>query len=113
MFVGQGFGGLEFDHELVVQQQVGVEFADDGAVFVEDLDGVLLLHVQPELAEAVGQGVLIDLLQVPVAVIDVDGIRCLADQVAEFVDGFHFFVLFVMAAKERNEIVHNRKAGIW
>ena len=44
-FVGQGFHGLQFGNQDALHQQVGQVVADERAIFVIDLDRVLLLCV--------------------------------------------------------------------
>jgi hypothetical protein len=50
---------------------------------------MLLAHVQAELAQAVGEGIFIDLFEMAVAVIDMDGVGGLTQDVAKLVDGPH------------------------
>src|ERR1039458_5628859 len=54
------------------------------AVLVIDFEGILLLHVQAQLPEPMGQRVLIDLFQVAVLVVAVNREPRLPDHVAQF-----------------------------
>ena len=93
VFVDQGFRGLQFHYQFALHQQVGQVVADERAIFVIDLDRMLLFDVEPRLAQPVRQGVFIHLLQVPVPVIDVDGIGNLPDLIAQCLDVFHLPVI--------------------
>ena len=67
MFVGKATAGFEFHDQLPFDKQIGLVLADDRAVFVAYGQGRLLLHHQADFLQSMGQGVLIDFLQVPVA----------------------------------------------
>ena len=53
VFVGESADGFEFNDELVVDHEVGEEVSEQATVFVEDLDGVLLIDFESLFAEAV------------------------------------------------------------
>jgi hypothetical protein len=86
---GDGPRGLEFDDQAVLHEVVGIVFSDHRSILVEDSNGMLLLHMEAGLFQAMDEGVLIDLLQVSVTMIDVDVIGSLADLVANGFDVDH------------------------
>jgi len=55
VFVGEIFGCLELDEQTVLNNQVGEVFADDRAILVMNLDGLLLLDGKTREAETVNQ----------------------------------------------------------
>ena len=89
MFIGQRARRLKLDNQAILDEQIGVVITNDGAVLVIDLERVLLLHVQAEFAQPMGQGVLIHLLQVAMPVVDVNGVSGFTHDVAEFINGLH------------------------
>ena len=64
MHVAQRGDDLEFDDDLVLDQQVGGKFANDNVV-VKDDDPPLLDGAEPALSHFVGEGVLVDLFNEP------------------------------------------------
>ena len=54
VFVNYLTDSFEFDDEPAVHKEVGIVFAQQGAVFIIDLERVLLLDGQAELAETMG-----------------------------------------------------------
>jgi hypothetical protein len=72
--VRQGFDRFQIYDEFTLHQQVGKVIANERAILIIDLDGVLLFDCQTRLAEPVGQGVLIDFFQVTVPMVHVDGV---------------------------------------
>jgi len=80
---------FELDDKAVIHDEVGEVFAQQGTVFVINVERVLLLDFEPKLTQTMRQGVFIDLLQVAVAMIEVNVVRGLADGIAKLVDGLH------------------------
>ena len=64
MHIAQRADDLEFDDDLVLDQQVGGKFANDNVV-VKDDDSPLLDGAEPALSHFVGEGVLVDLFNEP------------------------------------------------
>jgi len=60
--VVQALGGFEFDDDFTVDNQVGKVVAYHHAV-IQDMNGLLLLNLQPRFAQIMGQSILIDLSQ--------------------------------------------------
>jgi hypothetical protein len=54
LFVNYLTDSFEFNDEPPVHKEIGIVFAQQRAVFIIDLERVLLLDVQPELAETMG-----------------------------------------------------------
>src|SRR5690606_27662631 len=97
VFLGHGLGGLEFHNQFSLDEKIGEVFTEYGAVFVVNVQGVLLPDLQALFAKPVGQSVFIHLFRVPVPMVFVQGKRGFPDDVAELIDGgvgFHFFVFF-------------------
>ena len=72
MFGSQGFGCFQLNDQITLHQQIDEVVTDDGAVLVIDFDRMLLFHHQPCLRQSVRQSILVNLLQVPVGMIDMD-----------------------------------------
>ena len=81
--------GLELDNEAVLHKEVCEVFANEGAVFVIDVEWVLLQDFEAVLAQAVGKGVFIDLFQVAMAAIEMDVVGGLPDGITELVHRLH------------------------
>src|SRR5262249_31652743 len=81
--VVQGFARLQLHDQATLHEQVGEILAEHGAVLIVDQQLVLRLDVQPSLAQAVSQPVLVHLLKVPVPQIPVQREARLTDQVAQ------------------------------
>jgi hypothetical protein len=64
MHVAQRADHLEFDDDLVLDQEVSGKFANDHVV-VKDHDFSLLDGAEPTLSHFVGKGILIDLFNEP------------------------------------------------
>jgi hypothetical protein len=101
---------FELNAQLIFHQQITVEFAQDSTIFVESSQGMLLFNVQALLAEAVAQGVLVDLLEMAMAMIAVGGEASFADNIAETIDiwvhdGALFVVFRVFCGPSENEFI--------
>ncbi len=59
MFVSESLGRLQLNDQAIVHQHIGVIIANQGAVFVIDLERVLLLDLQADFPQAMHQGVFI------------------------------------------------------
>ncbi|MNC96502.1 hypothetical protein D3C83_138870 [compost metagenome] len=53
---------------------------------------MLLLHVEASFAQPIRERILVNFFQMPVGVVNMDGIRRLPNDVAQFVDGFGLHV---------------------
>lgn len=73
---------LQFDHNLPFHQQIGEVIANQRPVFIIDGDGALLFCFQPRLSQPVPQGILIDLLQMTVPMVDMNVERNLPNPIA-------------------------------
>ena len=73
---------LELHDQPTLHHQVRLVVPEGRAVLVPDLNRMLLLHVETPLTQTVGQRILINLLHMPVAVKNVDGIGGLPHRVA-------------------------------
>ena len=65
MFICKRFAGFQFNNKFTLDQQVCGIVPKRRAIFVEDLKGVLLFHLDACLAKTVRQAVLVNLLQMP------------------------------------------------
>jgi hypothetical protein len=99
MFIGQSFAGFQFDDESICEEYIRKVFSNARAVFIKHLDRMLLLHIKASFPEAMSQGIFIDLFQVTMAVIQMDGVRRFAYNVTEFVDRFHSAVEVTISRK--------------
>lgn len=86
VFVRQSSDRLDFDQETLIHQQVGKVVSKVRAIFIEDLDRKLPCDDDSLLLQSRGEGILVDLFQVAVAMEQMDRIRRLPDLVAEFKD---------------------------
>ena len=84
MFRCQSLDRLKFDDQPSFHQQIGEVFTDDGSVLVINCDGLLLLHYKPGLCQAMCKGIFIDLFEMPVTEVSMNGISDLPHAVAEF-----------------------------
>jgi hypothetical protein len=73
MLVEHSSDSLEFQNKSAFHQRVSHQVAEQGAILIIDLDGHLLLDLQTKLSQTVHQGILIDLLDVALAMIAMDG----------------------------------------
>ena len=64
MFIGQSLACLEFDDQTIFNKQIRKVVTKDRAVFITDLEGVLLFDIQPLFAKSVSKAVLVDFLKV-------------------------------------------------
>ena len=62
-------------------QDIGKEISQDCAIFVPDLNGILLANIKAALAQTVGQAVFVNLFRMPVAQITVKGKTLFADMI--------------------------------
>jgi hypothetical protein len=85
----RGPARLQLHDQTALHQQIGEILANQSPVFVQDIERRLLFDLEAGLAQPVDQGVFINLLQVPVPVIDMNGISRFPHHVTEFIDCFH------------------------
>src|SRR5438046_11776 len=83
MSIHQGLTCFQLDNEGERQEQIRDVLSEHGAVFIIDLERILLLDSKPGLAQPMCQSIFIDLLEVPVAQIAMEGEAGLPDQVAQ------------------------------
>src|SRR5436309_1524987 len=93
--------GFQFHDEPVVDEKVGVEIAEERSILVINRERMLLLNRQPLLPQAIHQGILIDFLKVPVAMITMNGKARLANCVAQFKNAHQCFPSCVFCASSR------------
>ena len=72
MLVAERLACLQLDDERIVEHDVGEVLSDDGAIFVPYRNCLLLRCLESGPFEAMNQSVLIDLLQIPISVVDVN-----------------------------------------
>ncbi len=82
MLAGGGLDRFEFHDQLLFNHQVGEEFSEQSSVLVAHIDWVLLLDGQTKLAQTMRQSVFIDLLEVAVPQVAMDGETSFPDDVA-------------------------------
>jgi hypothetical protein len=73
VFVDQGFDGFEFDDQRILNEEIGEVFAENRAVFIEDVESVLLHDIQALFAKAMGESVFVNFLIVAVTMIFLKG----------------------------------------
>jgi hypothetical protein len=84
---------LQFDEKSIFKEKVGKEAAEDEAIFVTDLEWMLLDDPKTAFPQSMNKGIFIDLFHMPAAQITMDRKTRLADNVAQLKDinsGFHF-----------------------
>ena len=95
MLVCQGFARFQFDDQFAVNQQIGKIITQNRSIFVQHLQSVLLFNLSARLTKPIGQPVLINLFQMPVSKIAVQG-ECsftnLVTQLEYFLLSFHISV---------------------
>jgi hypothetical protein len=94
VFRRQRPGGFKLNDQLIVDQQVRQVVAEGCAVFIQNLNSMLLLHVQSELPQSMRKAVFVDLFEMTVCVIDVNIVGCLPDLITQFGNGFHTAIKF-------------------
>ena len=75
--------GLNFHDEAIVHEHVSIKVAEQRAVFVEHFQRMLLLHQQTLFRKTVNECVLINLLQMSVPMVAVDGKSRFANHIAK------------------------------
>jgi len=73
MFVDQRLTGFQLDYETAFDKKICVILSKSRTVLVGHLQGILLLETDPGLSQTMGQSVLINLLQVPMPQVPVQG----------------------------------------
>ena len=82
MLAGDGLDRFEFHDQVLFNQKVGEEFPEQSAVLVADVDWILLLDGQAKLAQTMRQSVFIDLFEVAMPQVAMDGETCFPDDIA-------------------------------
>jgi len=82
MFVRDGLGSLQFHNQSIVYQEVSKKITNNCPVFVINRHRMLLLDCKSCLAQPVGQRVLVNFFQVSVAMIDMNVVCRLTDDIA-------------------------------
>ena len=82
MLAGDGLDRFELHDQVLFNHQVGEEFPEQSAVLVADIDWVLLLDGQTKLAQTMRQSVLIDLFEMAMPKVAVDGETCFPNDIA-------------------------------
>ena len=110
MFGREGFGSLEFDYEPAVNQQIGEVIANQGTVLVIDLNRVLLLDLESRFSQPMCQRILIHLFQVSMAMVGMNVIRGLSDEITMrfhlFLSWLHDAIQDVGTADARNFLLY-------
>lgn len=112
VFRRQRPGGFKLNDQLVVDQQVCQVVAEGRAVFIHNLDAMLLLYLQSEFPQSVREGIFVDLFEVTVRVIDVNIVRRLPDLIAQFDDGIHAAIKFRGGFNDNGHESQNKGARI-
>ncbi len=87
MLMSQRLGSLELNDDTTFNKKVGEIFPNHRTVFISDDDGRLLNHMEPGSPQPVKQRVLINFLQVTVAVENMNGVRNIPDHIT-YCSGF-------------------------
>lgn len=77
---------LEFNHQYSLDEQVSVEFAQDRSIFIVNRQRVLLLHPAALFSQTMSQGIFVYLLQMPVAMVAMNGKARFTNEVTQPVD---------------------------
>ena len=85
------FGGLQFNDKHALKKQIRQVFAYYGAVLIINGQRVLLPDMQSDLPQPMSQCILIDLLEMAVAMVLVDRKASLPDRVAQL----HYVITYV------------------
>jgi hypothetical protein len=85
----RGPARLQLHDQTPLPQQVGEILANQSPILIQDIKRMLLFDLKAGRAQPVDLGVFINLLQVPMPVIDMDGISRFPHHVTEFIDCFH------------------------
>lgn len=112
VFTGKGAAGFQFHDQTTFHQQVRHILANESPILVEDLNGMMLPHLQTRLPETMNKRVLVDFLQMTMRVVNVNIIGNLPDLIAQLLDFFHsnssllsaLYVFFVANALPSMEI---------
>ena len=92
-------------------QQICQVLSDQGAVFIVNLDRELLFHIQARLAQPMSKSILIDFLQMPMPVVDMNVISRLPNKIAQLVNVFQPIPL-INNRKEPKEHKEHRERGV-
>ena len=87
MFIAKGSAGFEFDDQAVIDKKIGEEISEWGGILIEDADRMLLQRRDPDLLQAVGEPVLIDLFSMSVPQVGMQRKGGFTDLVAQLEDG--------------------------
>jgi hypothetical protein len=114
VFVRQGSARLDFHDQPVVDQQVRKVFAEDGAVLVIHVQGMLLPDRKTVFSQPMSQTILIDFLQMPVAMESMEGEARFTNHVAETEDiegGVHPLIVTKSRSQQAQDYHLNSGAG--
>ena len=82
VFVRAGSAGFQFNDQSAFDEQVGEILAQQRPVFIINIQWMLSLNVKAGFAQPIRQGVFVDLLQVAMPMIDMNGVSRLPNRVA-------------------------------
>lgn len=102
VFVCDRANGFEFYNDPVVDDEVGHQITEKTSVFIVDFDRVLLFDLETFLTQSIPQGVLIDLLEMPVLQIGMSFKARLANRIHQFL---RFRVHQLGAKKTQNTLI--------
>ena len=86
MFLRHRPRSLQFNEELILHKQICLHLTQERTVLVKNIKRVLLHYFETLFAEAMGQSILIDLLNMPVPVVPMNREAGLPDRIAELID---------------------------
>lgn len=99
MLVGKRAHSLKFDDQAVVDKQVGKKFTQEGAVFIEHAQRMLRNDMEAPTAQPIGETVFINLFNVSVTQMAMQGEAGCADLIAELEDRIlHHFPVLALSA---------------
>jgi len=101
VFVNQCAHRLQFDDKMLIDEKISEEFAQQGAILVQDIERVLLDDGEVLLAQTMGEAVLVNFFNMAVAEMAVQGEAGFADLIAELEYGVFHILGCRMAAKRR------------
>jgi hypothetical protein len=83
VFIGEALHGFEFDNQTVFNKEIGKIFPEGSAVFIKDIERMLLKSMEILFSQAVGKSILVNLFKVSMPQVSVEVKGCLSNDVTE------------------------------
>jgi len=98
MFIDHGARSFHLDDQLVFNEQISVKIAEQGSIFIKNLQRMLLFHVESLFSQTMSQRILIDFLQMSVPMVAVNSKSCFPNYIAKLHDVFHTLLFCAFCA---------------